>query len=49
VPEWFALEDDTPQVILTVDEQKREKWREYARKARERKRAAKMQEQNLSA
>ena len=49
VPEWFALEDDTPQVILTAKEKQRSQWREYARKGREKKRAAKMQEQNLSA
>lgn len=45
VPEWFEMEDDTPAVQLTADEQKRAKWREYARKSRERKRAAQMQGQ----
>jgi hypothetical protein len=49
VPEWFALEDDTPAIILTADEQKRAKWREYARVAREKKRAAKMQEEQKTA
>ena len=48
MPAWFALEDDTPQVVLTADEQKRAKWREYARKGREKKRAAKMQEQQTA-
>jgi len=45
VPDWFELEDDTPTVLLTPDEQKRAKWREYARKSREKKRVAKMQVQ----
>jgi len=45
IPTWFELEDDNPAIILTADEQKRAKWREYARVAREKKRAAKMQEQ----
>jgi len=49
VPEWFELEDDTPTIPLTADEEKRAKWREYARKARAKKLAAKMQEQNISA
>ena len=45
VPDWFELEDDTPAIILTAEEEKRAKWREYARVAREKKRIAKMQEQ----
>ena len=48
VPEWFALEDDTPQVILTAKEKQRAQWREYARVAREKKRAAKIQEQQTA-
>jgi len=48
VPEWFEMEDDTPQVILTADEKKRAKWREYARVAREKKRAAKILEQHTA-
>ena len=42
VPEWFEMEDDTPQVILTAKEKQRAQWREYARVAREKKRAAKI-------
>jgi len=34
-PEWFELEDDAPQVILTAKEKQRAQWREYARVARE--------------
>jgi len=49
VPAWFELGGDTPTAILTSDEQKRAKWREYARKSRERKLAAKMQEQQKTA
>ena len=49
VPDWFEMEDDTPAIILTADEQKRAKWREYARKSRERKIAVKMQEQQKTA
>lgn len=48
VPEWFALEDDTPAVMLTAEEEKRAKWREYARVAREKKRAAKTEEQHTA-
>ena len=48
VPEWFVIEDDTPQVILTAAEKQRAQWREYARVAREKKRAAKMQEQQTA-
>ena len=49
VPEWFVIEDDTPLIILTPDEQQRAKWREYARRARERKFAAKKREQQQTA
>jgi len=49
VPEWFKMEDDTPQVILTAEEKKRAQWREYARVAREKKRNAKIQEQPITA
>jgi hypothetical protein len=49
VPEWFVIEDDTPVIPLTPDEQQRAKWREYARKSRERKLAAKMQEPQKTA
>ena len=49
VPEWFEIEDDTPAIPLTPDEQKRAKWREYARVAREKKRIAKMQGQQKTA
>jgi len=49
VPDWFEIEDDTPAMLLTPDEQKRAKWREYARKSREKKIAAKMQEQQKTA
>ena len=48
VPEWYEVEDE-PAAPLTPDEQKRAKWREYARKSRERKLAAKMQEQQQTA
>ena len=47
-PEWFALEDDTPQVALTAAEKQRAQWREYARVAREKKRIAKIQEQQIA-
>jgi hypothetical protein len=49
VPEWFKMEDDTPQVILTAEEKKRAQWWEYARVAREKKRNAKIQEQQITA
>lgn len=45
VPDWFEVEDNTPIIPLTEVEQKRAKWREYARKSREKKVAAKMQAQ----
>ena len=47
---WNVIvEDDTPLITPTPDEQKRAKWREYARIAREKKRAAKLQEQQQTA
>jgi hypothetical protein len=49
VPEWFEMEDDIPAVQLTAEEEKRAKWREYARKGREKKRAAALQEQQKTA
>jgi hypothetical protein len=49
VPEWFEMEDDTPVAVLTAEEEKRAKWREYARKSRERKRAAQIQESQKTA
>ena len=48
VPEWFDMEDDVPPVILTAKEKQRAQWREYARVAREKKRAAKMLEQKTA-
>jgi len=47
-PEWFELEDDAPQVILTAKEKQRAQWSEYARVAREKKRLAKLQEQQIA-
>jgi len=44
VPCWFEIEEE-PAAPLTPDEEKRAKWREYARKSREKKVAAKMQAQ----
>ena len=44
VPHWFEVEEE-PAAPLTPDEEKRAKWREYARKSREKKLAAKMQAQ----
>ena len=49
LPAWFALEDDAPVAVLTADEQQRAKWRESARKSREKKIAAKLQEQQKTA
>ena len=40
IPDWFELDDDTPKIPLTPDEEKRAKWRDYKRRERERKVAA---------
>jgi hypothetical protein len=49
VPDWFEIEGDVPEVQLTAEEQKRAKWREYARKGREKKRAAALQAKQKTA
>jgi len=49
VPEGFAVEEKAAPEPQSPDEQKRAKWREYARKSRERKLAAKMRGQQKTA
>jgi DNA invertase Pin-like site-specific DNA recombinase len=41
VPDWYEIEEE-PALPLTPQEQKRAQWREYARKARDRKIAARL-------
>ena len=41
VPSWYEIEEEEP-AALTPEEQKRAKWREYARKSRDRKIAARL-------
>ncbi len=48
VPEWFEIEDEIPAAQLTAEEQKRAKWREYARNYRAKKLAAKMAQQQTA-
>ena len=49
VPEWVEIEDATPSLPLTPDEQKRAQWREYKRRERERKIAAAQSEKKKTA
>ena len=48
VPDWFEIEDEIPPAQLTAEEQKRAKWREYARNYRAKKLAAKMAQQQTA-